>query len=481
MARGLIALEEDRARAEPLLSQLRANERQWRDLTELERQVLSRGPLIDFLLETSYSLRFDNPPAMLSLARAACAVADRMGARRYGKKVLADLRARAWAELGNAHRVVEDLEEAGVAYGRAQELVGEGTRSSPLLARVSELMAHYFTDLRHFSEAASLLERSNGLYVEIGDGSGVERSLLSLAHVLTQANEPERAVIAYLRALHRIAPDSPHLLASIHGMALNLVESGHPEIAQNVLNRHRRLYRRSGRLNEYRLFWLEGKIAIGLKNYGKAEAKLNTARLAFLHVEKVGDAALVSLDLAWLYAKEGRRSEVAWLVDQMLRTFRALGIARESIASLLLLKKSCEQERPIEALCGQIEALAKLMPELRQRKRREADRGLTLLPWRTAPAGPGRLLDLGSRQALPRGESFLDHALNLRTTEDGRHRRIREGEALDLPEKLLGLHRAGIIQGVGHSEEGFGRYTEDLQKVQNLLELERNLAAKKAP
>ena len=167
----------------------------------------------------------------------------------------------------------------------------------------------------------------------------------------------------------RFAPGSSHLLASIHGLALNLVESGHPEVAQSLLNRHRRLYRRSGRLNEYRLFWLEGKVAIGLQDYGKAEAKLNTARLAFLRVEKVGDAALVSLDLAWLYAKEGRRTEVAWLVDQMLRTFRALGIARESIASLLLLKKSCEQLRPIEALCGQIEALAKLMPELRQQKR----------------------------------------------------------------------------------------------------------------
>jgi len=32
-----------------------------------------------------------------------------------------------------------------------------------------------------------------------------------------------------------------------------------------------------------------------------------------------------------------------------------------------LLKKSCEQQRPIEALCGQIESLAKLMPELRQK------------------------------------------------------------------------------------------------------------------
>ena len=61
---------------------------------------------------------------------------------------------------------------------------------------------------------------------------------------------------------------------------------------------------------------------------------------------------------------EGRRQEVVWLVEEMLRSFLALGIARESIASLLLLKKSCQQRRSVEALCGQIEALARLLPEL---------------------------------------------------------------------------------------------------------------------
>jgi len=366
MVRGLLALEEDRARVEPLLSQLRAGIRRWQELTGPERRMLSRGPLIEFFLEASYGRRFDDPPGMLSFAKAACAIADQMGTRRYGKEIVADLRARAWAELSNAYRVGDDLEQAGLALARAQKLIGQGTRSSLVVARVSELMAAYLTDLRRFSEAASLLEQSNELYAASGDGPSVERALLSLALVLSQSHEPERAVIAYLRALRRIAPDSPQLLASIHGLALNLAESGHGEVAQSVLNRYRRLYRRSGRLNEYRLYWLEGKIALALQQYGRAEAKLHTARLAFFRVNKIYDAALVSLDLAWLYAKTGRRTEVAWLVEQMLSTFRTLGIARESIATLVLLKKSCE-ERPLEALCGQIESLAKMMPELRQK------------------------------------------------------------------------------------------------------------------
>jgi tetratricopeptide (TPR) repeat protein len=374
MVWGLVVLEQDRDRAAPLLLKMRSGERWWQDLSRPEHRILSRGPLIDFLLETSYGLRFDNPKGMVSFARAACAVADGLGPRRYGRQVVADLRARAWAELANAHRVVDDLEEAGVCFAQARECASEGTLSSSLLARMSELMACYFADLRLFGEATSLLEQSIDLYTACGEAEGVKSSLLTLAWVLTEGNEPDRAVIVYLRALRQIGPDSSHLLASIHGLALNLVASDNCDVAQSLVNRHRRLYKRGGRLNEYRLLWLEGKIATGFQEYGKAEAKLNTARLAFLRVNKTYDAALVSLDLAWVYAKECRRREVAFLVDQMLRTFRALGIARESIASLLLLKKSCEQQRSIDALCGQIEALAKLIPELRRKEGgRQAD------------------------------------------------------------------------------------------------------------
>jgi tetratricopeptide (TPR) repeat protein len=361
---GWIALAEDRFRAEPLLSQLRDGSRRWQDLANEEQQLLLQGPIIDYLLEKSYGHRFDDPERMVSLAMTACAVADKLKVRRYGRRVVADLRVRAWSELANAYRVADDLDAAEAAFARVFDLAVQGTHSSTLLARSFELMACYLIDRRRFRDAIPLLEATCELYRTGGDAAGVESSIVTLAASLAEANEPERAVMVYLRALRGMRPASPNRLACVHGLALNLVEAGHSDLAQELLRKHLRLYRRAGRLNEYRRFWLEGKIAVGLHEYGKAEAKLNTARLAFLRVDQTFDAALVSLDLAWVYAKEGRRQEVVWLVQEMLRTFLALGIARESIASLMLLKKSCEQRRSIEVLCGQIEALARLLPEL---------------------------------------------------------------------------------------------------------------------
>jgi tetratricopeptide (TPR) repeat protein len=368
-ASGRLALAEDRARAEPLLAELRAGRRLWEDLTGGERRRISPAALVDYLLEASFACRFADPARMVALAEAACAVADRLTSRRYGRELTADLRARAWAELGNAYRVVDDLGAAGPALARAQKLASEGTRSSSVSARIAEQMASYLIDLREFGEAVGLLEQAEALYGECGDRKGREGALLSLAHALSQGNDPERAVIIYLRVLQNLGPDGTNRLALVHGLAANLVECGLFELAEVLVKKYTRLYKKSGRLNENRRFWLEGKIAAGLHDYGKAEGKLQTARYAFLRVRQTYDASLVALDLALVYAKQGRRDQVEWLVKEMLRTFSSLGIARESIASLVLLKKSCEQRRPAEILCGQIETLAKLLPELVKKTR----------------------------------------------------------------------------------------------------------------
>jgi hypothetical protein len=96
VTRGALALVEDRAKAEPLLSDLRSGRRSWESLTKRERSAIAPGPLVDCLLEASFACRFDNPARMVALAKAACAVADGLSTRRYGRELTADLRARAW-------------------------------------------------------------------------------------------------------------------------------------------------------------------------------------------------------------------------------------------------------------------------------------------------------------------------------------------------------------------------------------------------
>ena len=69
---------------------------------------------------------------------------------------------------------------------------------------------------------------------------------------------------------------------------------------------------------------------------------------------------------AWMALEEERERGSALLAElrdgrrSLLATFQRLGIARELIASLMVLKDSCEAGASVERLCGQIEVLARL-------------------------------------------------------------------------------------------------------------------------
>jgi len=356
-------LDRDLYEASPLVERLKAGVQ----LSRTERKKISGGPLVLCLMDLSFSLRFHDAQMMVQFAEAACSEAVRLPDRRYGEEVAADLRARAWAELGNAYRVADRLTEVGPALSQARYYLLKGSGAPELLARFTELMGSYLVELRRFGDAEQELNLAAELYDEIGSVEGRLRAQVMLGHVLTQAFEPERACIVYLRLFGSIELDSPHLLAVVHGLILNLAEAGHSSMAERLLHRYRPLYRRSGNLMKFRLTWLEGKIAKGLGQFGLAESKLNVAWLAYQRANKIYDSAQVALELAWVYARQHRHQETVWLVDGIIRIFSSLGIAREALLSLALLRKSCLQERSVEVLCGQIEVLLRMIPELRPR------------------------------------------------------------------------------------------------------------------
>lgn len=196
-------------------------------------------------------------------------------------------------------------------------------------------------------------------------------ALMKVIH--RHAHEPKRAILALLEALSKIEAESAQRLPVLHALAFNLVESGYPEMARRVLEANPRLYcrRRAGKLNALHLVWLEGRIALALGEMGSAEAKLNTARLGFEHVGSGGEAALCALDLALVYARQERRDETVWLVEDLVRRLCTRGLAEEAIAGLLLLKRACQNRRPAGVLLAHIEMIAVTVAELlRSRSRR---------------------------------------------------------------------------------------------------------------
>ena len=372
--RGLVALESDRERASPLLAQLREGQRCWSELSAKEQALLKGAPFIDMVLERSFALRYDNPEEMVALAETGRLLAESLATRRYGRKVKADLCARAWTELANAHRVAEDLAASELAFEQARTWAQKGTGSASLRVHIELRNSALLLNQRRLDEAANLLEQVANYHRRERDSEALVRTLLSRAIVYEEDHEPAKAVGTVVEALEHMAWYSPLRLPAYNALVDNLVGAGLFQLARQLLSRTRRIYRRAGRLNQFRLCWLEARIASGLGEDRVAEGNLNTARLAFKRVGKNYEAALVGLDLALLLVRQERRQETAWLITDMVRTFRAQRIGREVIASLALLKRSCEGKRSVEALSLQIETIAVTLTELQRERPRQTGR-----------------------------------------------------------------------------------------------------------
>ena len=306
-----------------------------------ELPALQGLPRLRALLETSRALRHEDPQAMLRFARLARYAADRLRMRDFGRLAVADLRALAWAELASAYRVSNELQQADRAMNRAAYWCRRGSRSDLLLARVADQLASLLAYQRRFPEGRKLLATVYRIHAEAGNQHLAGRALINQGNLAAWDQSAAEAVILLRRGLDLLEPDrDPQLeIQTLWNMLNALVRLGHFRSARRLLWRSRTVL--AGTVEPHRLRWTEGRILAGLADFPRAEAAFRQARAGFAEQEQVYPAALVGLDLAALWARQGRVREVFDLAQEMIVTFRALRIAREAVATLLVLKRAC--------------------------------------------------------------------------------------------------------------------------------------------
>lgn len=90
--------------------------------------------------------------------------------------------------------------------------------------------------------------------------------------------------------------------------------------------------------------WLGGRISAGLGDIQEAEQNFHAARVGFLAQGNAFHAAFVCLDLAVLYLKQQRTTEVKALAETMVPVFAAQGVHRKAMAAWLLFNEAAKQE-----------------------------------------------------------------------------------------------------------------------------------------
>lgn len=314
----------------------------------LEGTVFWTWGLCEVLLERSWSLRHDDPGGMHRLAALACEAADHLDPTVYGGKETLNLRARAWGEYANACRVTDDLPMAEWAMSRALELLNNGSDAPLLRARLAELTAGLLSHQRRFPASFQSLDLARALYEKHGDPYDAARVLVQRGIYTGRSGDPEMGIRLLAQALLDIDRDrDPKLVFIIlHNMLLFRAENGEYREANIQLFEMRPLYAHyAGTVDMDKLRYIEGRIAAGLGELERAERSFLYVREEFQRRGQVYHAAVFSLDLAAVWLRQGRTAEVKHLVREMLETFRAEYVARESIAALLMLREALEQDR----------------------------------------------------------------------------------------------------------------------------------------
>ena len=294
-------------------------------LSAVLREERFREPhLAELLLEKSLRAQPREARRSEEMARLAYAVALRSGAR-AGGEYSASLKVRACCLLGNALRLLGDLEAADRSFQVAARYFGAAL-DGPERRMFNEMVAHLRLAQGRVDEALALLGRAGALCEEDGD---LHRQGICLAWaglICLDHDEVERAAPLLARARIALEPsEEPALACRVRlGLALCQAASGRRDRAAWLIDEARTLYAQVGDAESLaRFFWAEGKVAAQAGASQEALDLLLAARRRWIGLGRLQDAALSTLDVALVMARCRYPAGIHALIHELADHFPA--------------------------------------------------------------------------------------------------------------------------------------------------------------
>jgi len=358
-----LVLARSRRRARRIWSRLKDTDLKWM------RRSLTRAPalwgLVEILIEESRTQASVDRDRALAFAQMAVAMADRLPTRSPGDETLVDndaeepltLSARAealalaYAVLGNAYRVSEEIHDAAKQFVIARGYLLD-VREGCLFqgrARVLSLHGSLLTDRRRLREAVEVLEDA---LVEAREAAVPEPELIvgitiQLSTALGLLGESVSAVSAIDGVMASpleatLSPRTRHFLRN--RLAVELVRAGQPLRAQRLLPEIRRYAEQDdSQTHGQRILWLEARIALAT---GRPETALeNFQRLQNTYLEQrcAFEVALLAFEIALTYHELQDNSGVLGAVEKALALLIPMELGTEALGALTLLARSAQR------------------------------------------------------------------------------------------------------------------------------------------
>jgi tetratricopeptide (TPR) repeat protein/DNA-binding XRE family transcriptional regulator len=310
---------------------------------------------VELLCEQSRKAAGDSAARALHLARCAVLAAVAVpGSEGWRSRV----QGYAQAHLANADRVGGDLNAADRDMAHGKQLWQAGAGDDPGLlnaARVLHLEASLRREQRRLPEALALLDQA----LDIDRWGETPTLLMGKARALEELGRHEAAIALLHQVDARLdrQHQSRDLFVVRAQLVSNLCHLGRHAEAEVELAAPRALARQLGnRLDLLRVDWLQGRVAAGRGRAKEAIDALGRVRAAFIAQDNAYDTALVTLELAEVYATLGRTAEVKALARESAPVFEHQGVHREARQALELFRRAAEEERATAELVRRVVA-----------------------------------------------------------------------------------------------------------------------------
>ncbi len=308
--------------------------------------------LFRHLIEESFEERFGDLSRSLKLAAIAVEVAREIAASGYLPfRDSEDVLGEAYTYLGNARRLNSDLAGADRALAQAGRRLAAGTGDREVKAEFSGILAVLRITQGRGVEAARLMDRGLAIRRLLGDAEKLGFALVQRGWIGSLIGEPISQVVHYFQAAtplvndHKLALQSVHSLAEFlarEGKGIDALESLGAGLLPLAFADSQRLYTQH--------HWIKGITYRVLGDLERAEKELLDVRAELAASEASYLTAIVSLDLASVYAAQRDFDKARQLAEDAYTIFKAEGLEERALTAVLVLQEAAEAERVTEGL-----------------------------------------------------------------------------------------------------------------------------------
>lgn len=313
--------------------------------------------LCEELLDRSRQAIFgSDAPRAVRVACLARMVAERLDDDLYGGWLAADLRARSSGALGNAYRCASRFEEAAEAFGRAEELLEDGSGDPLEHANLLSLRASLTFWMGDLDQTIAVLDRAEAIYSELDEDALRGKILIQKANA-SGYRDPESGVELAEAAERSIDPaaDEQLFLFARHTRIYWLVEAGHAERARMLLEASRSLYRRLGnRWLTVRLAGVEARLLFAAGEIEEAEAGFQVLLAEETEHGRHLDALVAALEIAACRLALGDPAGAAEIAAAMVPHLRECGAHSHAREAWALFRHSLQLHRASQDLIREV-------------------------------------------------------------------------------------------------------------------------------